>query len=262
MRAQVLLTLVAMLALSACKRTKGDADQARPPSLAGGAPASTEDAGADAGDAIVEDARTYAVRAWTFPLDRVDLRIEDVALSTALEATLERTGAELVVNGGFFDPAGKAVGLAISDGAVLSRLSREMSGGVLTYDGERARLWETETFAMPEHVRFAIQCKPRLVVDGAVNIKRDDGKRSERTALCLRDGGTTIDVVVVRDQSGDIGGPSLYALASFLSRRGCEAALNLDGGPSTGAAWREEAGRTRSLPPRKGVRHAVTFKTR
>jgi hypothetical protein len=257
----VVLAIAILFAPPACKRRTTESDRARVPAAAGGAPAPADDSSAEAGDAIVEDARTHRVRTWSFSLDGFVMSIEDVGMTTSLGAVLERTGAELVVNGGFFDPAGKALGLAVSDGAVLSRLSTAMSGGVVTSDGERARLWETETFTMPEHLRFAIQCKPRLVVDGGLNIKRDDGQRSERTALCLRDGGKTVDVVIVRDEGGELGGPSLFALGRYLVRRGCEGALNLDGGPSTGVAWREESV-VRALAPRKGVRHAVVFKKR
>jgi pimeloyl-ACP methyl ester carboxylesterase len=249
--------LLVMVAVSGCRRRKADPTAAHEPLAAGGA--EVEDG--DAGDALVEDARRYAVRTWSFGLDRYEMKIEDVGMGTALDALLERTGAELAVNGGFFDPTGKPLGLAMSDGAVLSRLATAASGGVVTFDGERARLWETETFSLPEGTRFAIQCRPRLVVDGAPNVRRDDGQRSERTALCLRDGGKTIEVLVVKSESGEVSGPSLYALGRFLARRHCEGALNLDGGPSTGVAWREN-GAVSLLAPRRPVRHAVLFKRR
>ena len=258
--ARVLVTmsiLIVLVAASGCRRKKAEPAQARVPLAAGGAP--IEDP--DAGDALVEDALRYTVRAWSLSLERYEMKIEDVGLTTALDTVLERTGAELVVNGGFFDPAGKPLGLAMSDGAVLSRLATTASGGVLTSDGERARLWEAETFTLPEKTRFAIQCRPRLVVDGAPNVRRDDGQRSERTALCVRDGGQTVEVVIVKSETGEASGPSLFALGRFLARRGCEGALNLDGGPSTGIAWREN-GKVMLAAPRKGVRHAVVFKPR
>lgn len=240
------------------RASKPEPAGAHVPLAAGGA--AVEDP--DAGNQIVEDARRYEVRTWAFALERYDLRIEDVGMTTALDAVLERTNAELVVNGGFFDPEGKALGLAMSDGAVISRLSRT-TGGVVTFDGERARLWPTERFTIPEGTRFAIQCKPRLVVESAPNVRSDDGHRSERTALCLRDGGKTMEVVIVRDESAESvgGGPSLFALGHYLARHGCEGALNLDGGPSTGIAWRAN-GAIQQLAPHKGVRHAVTIKRR
>lgn len=257
----IAVTIAAMAAVAALvagrRHKKAEPVSTKVPLAAGGAAIEEPDAGND----LVEDARRYAVRTWSFALDRFDLRIEDVGMGTALDALLERTGAELVVNGGFFDPEGKPLGLAMSDGAVLSRLSKT-TGGVVTFDGDRARLWATETFTIPESTRFAIQCKPRLVVEGSPNVRSDDGKRSERTALCLRDGGKTMEVVIVRDESAEaVGGPSLFALGRFLARHGCDGALNLDGGPSTGIAWREN-GAVKQLAPQNGIRHAITFKRR
>jgi len=210
----------------------------------------------------VEDARRYDVRAWSFDLERYELRIEDAGMTTALDAVLERSGADLVVNAGFFDPEGKPVGLAMSDGAILSRFGKSLSGGVLTSDGARAELFPTEGFVMPDGGVFAIQCRPRLVVGGRANVKSDDGKRAERTALCTRDAGRTVDVVIVRgSDDGESPGPSLHALARHLADAGCESALNLDGPPSSGIAWRE--GETvKLLAPRGPVRHVVAFKER
>lgn len=258
-RVLVASAILALIVSSAgCRRRKADPTNVREPLAAGGA--AVEDEG-DASDALVEDARRYAVRTWPFSLDRYAMRVEDVGMTTALDAVLERTGAELAVNGGFFDPEGKALGLAMADGAMLSRLSITASGGVLTSDGERAQLWETEKFKLPEGTKFAIQCRPRLVVDGAPNVKRDDGQRSERTALCVRDEGKTVEVLTVKAESGEVSGPSLFALGRFLARRGCNGALNLDGGPSTGLAFRENGAIT-LLAPRRPVRHAVTFTRR
>ncbi|HEY8074443.1 MAG TPA: phosphodiester glycosidase family protein [Labilithrix sp.] len=244
-----------MIASSSACRRRAEPRAIVLPAPAGGAPAIE----ADAGDAVVEDARRYPVRTWSFPLATHDVRIEDVGLTGALDGVLERTGAELVVNGGFFDREGKPLGLAMSGGAQIAPLAKSLSGGVVTIDSERARLFATESFAMPEGVRFAVQCRPRLVVSGAANVRSDDGKRSERTALCLKDGGRTLDVVVVRAaDAGDEAGPSLFALGRYLATHGCEDALNLDGGPSTGAAWRE-SGAIRFEKPRGPVRHAIAI---
>lgn len=212
--------------------------------------------------AIVEDARRYTVRVWTRELARHELRIEDAGMTTALDAVLDRTESDLVVNAGFFDPDGRPVGLAVSDGAVLSRLGKGLSGGVLASDGARAELFAAEGFVLPEGARFAVQCRPRLVVSGVANVKSDDGKRAERTALCTRDEGRVIDVVVVRgSDDGESPGPSLFALAQHLADAGCESALNLDGGPSTGIAWRE-GDDVKLLAPRGPVRHVVAFRER
>lgn len=251
-RRAVVLVAMAVLA-GGCRRRGGDT-RGHVPAPTGGAAAV-----GDAGDALIEDARAYEVRTWRMPLERYDVTIEDVEMTTSIAAVRRRTSGDLVINGGFFDELGKPLGLAVSGGTELSPLARRLSGGVVTVGpGPHARLFASETFERREGTSFALQCRPRLVVSGKPNVKSDDGKRSERTALCLRDGGRTIDVVLVR---GDEGGPSLFALGRWLVARGCEDALNLDGGPSSGAAWRDEAvGEDESLPPRGPIRHAVVFK--
>jgi uncharacterized protein YigE (DUF2233 family) len=242
-----------LLVVAGCRGDKkADADNRKVPLAAGGAPSA---------GGLAEDAFDFEVKTWTRSLDAYELAIEDVGMSTALDTVLEKTGADLVINGGFFDKEGKALGLAMSNGLRLSSLAKKMSGGVLTVagDGKKAELFETESFDPPEMLKFAVQCRPRLVVKGTANVKSDDGHRSERTALCLRDGGKTIDTFLVR---GGEGGPSLFSLGKWLATtKGCEDALNLDGGPSTGAAWIDN-GEKKLLAPRGPIRHAIVFKKR
>jgi uncharacterized protein YigE (DUF2233 family) len=249
--------MIVMLLAGAALGCRRRAEPRAVPAPAGGAEVET-----DAGDTLVEDARRYAVRNWSFPLATHELGVEDVHMTQALDAVLERTGAELVVNGGFFGKDGAPVGLAVSEGVELAAFSRTLSGGVLTSDGERARLVATEAYTGGGAPRFAVQCRPRLVVGGAPNVRSDDGKRAERTALCVKDDGRTLDVFVVRaPDAKDEAGPSLYALGRWLAARGCEEALNLDGGPSTGAAWRD-GGSVHLDRPRGPVRHAIVVKRR
>ncbi|MEO8798005.1 MAG: phosphodiester glycosidase family protein, partial [Polyangiaceae bacterium] len=117
-----------------------------------------------------------------------------------------------------------------------------------------AHLTATEDY-VPHAPDFAVQCRPRLVVGSHRNIKTDDGKRAARTALCLRDGGRTIDIVVALGAGVDAG-PTLFELANELESTGCEEALNLDGGPSTGWASRLEDASV-FVPPRGPVRQVI-----
>jgi uncharacterized protein YigE (DUF2233 family) len=179
-------------------------------------------------------------------------------MSTRLDDVLARTGAALVVNGGFFDPHGNPIGLAISDGKVLSAFSPGMSGGVLWIRDGVAHLTATEDYRTGP-VDFAIQCRPRLVVGSRVNIRSDDGHRAPRTAICLRAGGRSLEIDTASGYEEDPG-PTLQELASELATLGCEEALNLDGGPSTGWSAREDGGLSFDLP-RGPVRHAVVVRS-
>jgi uncharacterized protein YigE (DUF2233 family) len=180
-------------------------------------------------------------------------------MSTRFDEVLARSSARLVVNGGFFAPDGGPLGLAISDGKTLSRFSPEMSGGVLWIREGVAHLSATEEYqAGPAD--FAIQCRPRLVVGSRVNIRSDDGRHAARTAVCLRDEGRTVDVLAATGEH-DAPGPTLFELATELVGLGCEEALNLDGGPSTGWAEKDDGGVSFD-PPRGPVRHVVVVKER
>lgn len=201
-----------------------------------------------------------------FPLATTRVEIEDIGMANDFGATRRATGADLVINGGFFDPTNRPEGLAISRGKELAPLVPALSGGVLVIDDRRGQLFESESYVpalMPPS--FAVQCRPRLVVDHKRNIHSDDGKRAARTALCLREHGTVIDAVIARRRGiegtdGD-DGPTLFALADSLAHDGCEQALNLDGGPSTGLSF-EDRTTPHDEPPTRKVRHAITFVAR
>jgi len=202
---------------------------------------------------------SFSLERWSFSLGAVGVSIEDLHLKGDLTAPLSANAAAiLAVNGGFFGPAGEPIGLAVSNGTTLAPFAPQLSGGVLVIDGGRASVLETERFDPSTHESFAIQCRPRLVVRGAANVKRDDGQRAERTALCVRDGGATLEVLLARSSEG---GPSLFALAQVLAREGCDDALNLDGGPSTGAAWRDES-EVHLARPRGPIRLAIVVTRR
>lgn len=205
------------------------------------------------------DGRTYRMHTFRVSLAHARLAVIDLRMSRALDDVLRERGASLVINGGFFGLRGEPEGMVVSGGRLVSPFRSSLGGGIVATKDGVARLLDAEATPSPEGADFALQCRPRLVVDRGVNIRRDDGNRADRTALCLRDGGRTMDVVVARtSDEGGRDGPTLYRFARALLRSGCEQALNLDGGPSTGVAWRD--GRhVRFLPPRAPVRHAVAI---
>lgn len=154
----------------------------------------------------------------------------------------------LSVNAGFFEPDLRPSGALQSRGVALGVAGPRGGSGVLVIEGGRARLLGREVLdggAPWGPAALVLQCGPRLVEgDGRVGIYRDDGRRFARTVACLRDGGRTLDLIATWQVDAPLRGPGLRDLAVRLARgdetaaRGCEAALNLDGGPSTGIAAR------------------------
>jgi uncharacterized protein YigE (DUF2233 family) len=216
----------------------------------------------DAGHAGTSDRTHESARAgdetfeadwFSFALADVRVSIVDVQATRDLARTLSKPEAVFATNAGFFDERDAPLGLSVTGGARMSAFAPKLSGGVLEIDHGKATLFETETYDRARLPDFAVQCRPRLVVAGHPNVRSDDKKRAERTAVCLREGGTKLAFVIAKNAER---GPSLFALGRYLAEKGCHDALSLDGGPSTGAVYQGPGG-LEEMPLRGPIRQAI-----
>lgn len=209
------------------------------------------------------DGEPYLLHRFRVPLERARIDVIDARMGTDLDRVLRTRRAALVINGGYYGRDGRPEGLVVAHGRRLNPLLPRIRGGVVAVLRDGRAIHELAVgHALPRRVEFAIQCSPQLVVQGRSAIERVGENTASRTALCLRDGGRGLDVYVARvDPSRGRAGPTLHTFALELVAEGCEEALNLDGGPSTGVAWRAPEG-PRALLPRRGVRHAIAFEVR
>lgn len=185
---------------------------------------------------------------------RVD--VVDLRFTTPLGDALGE--GDLIVNGGFWEwhkTERRAMGLLAAGGKQLSPLRAALDGGVLLVAGGRARIVPSRAFAEPLSVDLALQCRPRLTHERKVIPELNARARAARTAVCVREGGNTLDVYV--SEPDDLG-PTLQELGQFLTGQGCEYALNFDGGPSTAAAFREK-GKVVRIGPGLELPYAVRF---
>ncbi len=137
--------------------------------------------------------------------------------------------AVVAINAGYFDPQFKPLGLLVSHGRELSHLRRVDHGVFAVAAGrpfvEHARAWQA-----PPDLEFAVECGPRLLVDGqAQHFRKDElarrvalGRdRQGRVVLAVSDGVVSLanwaDTLAGGQRDG---GPQLVD------------ALNLDGGSS------------------------------
>jgi len=168
--------------------------------------------------------------------------------------------ADVVVNGGYWGWTSTErrtlIGLVSANGKQWSPLRNALNGGVLVLHEGKASIAPSRGYRGPEHPDLAIQCSPRLVVAGAVVANLNTHSRAARTAVCVRDAGTTLDIYVTDPEQL---GPSLHDLATWLVGQGCEHALNLDGGPSTAAAFRE-SGHVVRVGPGVELPYALRFR--
>ncbi len=138
-------------------------------------------------------------------------------------------GAVLAINGGYFDENYRPLGLLVDRGRTLSPL-RHVDHGVFAVAAGKASLVHARDWQSPPDLDFAVECGPRLIVDGKPLSFKENIAR--RTALGIDRHGNVV-VVATADVL------TLQALAQFLARSeaaggpGLLYALNLDGGPST-----------------------------
>lgn len=146
-----------------------------------------------------------------------------------------------VINGGYFDTSGRATALVVFDG-IRRGASYEGFGGMVAINerGEfELRSLSQQPFDESEPLQQAMQSAPMLIQPGGelAAIEDDDIDRSRRSVIA-RDRSGQILLIVSRTPTF-----TLRELAQALHRSDLEidAALNLDGGRSTGLYLQTEA---------------------
>jgi len=138
-----------------------------------------------------------------------------------------RTGGLLAVNGGFFDPQYKSMGLLVKEGNVVNPLRSVSWWGVFSYDKYAgARVDTPEAFQAKPSTEIALQVGPRLIDDNRVMpLKKND---SQKTFIGIAPDNQLI--LGVTDMSAvDAGDLANVLWKEFQLKE----ALNFDGGGST-----------------------------
>lgn len=156
-------------------------------------------------------------------------------------------GVLAAVDGGYFEPNLEPSGLLVSNGRRFGSPGRRGGSGVLVVSDGRADLLPIDSrdggaSDFDGGAGLAVQCGPRVIErGGVVGIYRNDGEQFARTVACVRDSGRTLDLILAWEPGASLRGPTLFDMARMLAapspvgdESGCELALNLDGGPSTG----------------------------
>jgi len=156
-----------------------------------------------------------------------------VAGGSYLDASgwLRKTGARVVVNGGYFDGSGRPMGLRAGKNTQKSTL-RRADWGVFWVKNGVAHLSHTRDFAPSSSPDEAIQCGPRLVVRGVVTKLKPQWAR--RSGVGIDRQGRVV-LAICNEEISLARWGEIWALPSGMN---CLQALNMDGGPSTQLAVR------------------------
>jgi exopolysaccharide biosynthesis protein len=171
-----------------------------------------------------------------------------------LAAVMSRENCLAGVNGGYFDPENKPVGLLMSDGNVIApfRKARLLSGVMVVSNG-RIQLLRAAEYSTKSKATAALQCGPFLVDRGQPVPGLNDTRPARRTFVV-----TGSDRAAI----GFCSGVTLAQLGKILATPGItpglklQRALNLDGGSSSAFWFAEERGPF-SISEQKTVRNFV-----
>jgi Phosphodiester glycosidase len=263
--------LALLLALASCRERDGV-----PAPLASGAPAPSTSAPSRGprrdvelvseqrhAGIVVRSGTLGAEARWGFSDVAVELaqvRLDIVRAERGSElARLLPPAALAIVNGGYFEADFRPSGWLKRGGVELMTKADTGKGGVLAL-GPGGERYIGPFSGLTFEPELAIQSFPLIVeVDGSAGIRRDDGRRAARTVVCWVDG--RMHFVVIAAPRGD--GPTLFESVELLRRPwpdgfGCKAALNLDGGPSSGVWFSPELG-ARQRPPSAPVAYGIAL---
>ena len=181
--------------------------------------------------------------------------IDNPAGEDNLAAVMRRGNCLAAVNGGYFDPESKPVGLLISDGNVVAPLRKaRLLSGVMIVSNGRVQLLRVAEYSSKRRATAALQCGPFLVDRGQPVPSLNDTRPARRTFIVT--GGSD------RAAIGFCSDVKLAQLGKILATPGVapdlkvQRALNLDGGSSSAFWFAGERGPF-SISEQKTVRNFV-----
>ena len=182
--------------------------------------------------ALSGDHRLALRVAWLVPGRYASLATAPVRDIDAFAAARAIPEVSVVINGGYFDRDRNPLGRLVVDGVERTpALVRAPLSGLAFSDGGGLQLGADVTV----EARHAIQAGPFLIdPGGGFGIRRRDGPTARRSALAIAGDGTVLAVITTSQATLHAFAGVLQALPAALELPPLDAALNLDGGPSTG----------------------------
>jgi uncharacterized protein YigE (DUF2233 family) len=184
------------------------------------------------------------------------LRVIDNPEGESLSTMMKQGQCDCGVNGGYFDPEFKPIGLRISDGRTFSPLRRARTiTGILLQSDRGIDVIRVGEFSRAKKITSAIQCGPFLV-EATKPVRGLNGSQLARRTFA---GITNGD----RAFLGSCSDVSLAQLANILAavpvadNSKIRRAMNLDGGSSSALWFARQNGSAFSIPGQKPVRDFV-----
>ena len=174
-----------------------------------------------------------------------------------LEEVMNRGGFLAGVNGGYFDPNYKPIGLLVVDGMMIAPLQKaRLLSGVLSASAKKVQISRVAEFSMAQKPEAAVESGPMLVDLGKSVRGLESTRPARRTFVAIGAG----DKVAL----GFCSDVTLADLSNILSTTltpdfKIQRALNLDGGSSSAFWFKRANGSAFSIAEQKPVRDFVAI---
>jgi Phosphodiester glycosidase len=177
-----------------------------------------------------------------------------------LEDVMRRGNYLAGVNGGYFDPDYRPIGLLVVDRTVVAPLQKaRLLSGVLSAAGKKVQILRVSEFSMLQQPEAAVECGPMLVDQGKAVRGLESTKLARRTFSATLTGDKVImgfsSDVTLADLANILGG-------GVISDFKIQSALNLDGGSSSAFWFKRANGGAFSISEQKTVRDFVAISPR
>ena len=173
-----------------------------------------------------------------------------------LEEVMARGNFLAGVNGGYFDPGYRPIGLLIVDGTMIAPLQKaRLLSGVLSSTGKKVQISRVSEFTLNQKPGAAVECGP-MIVDLGKSVRGLESTKTARRTFAAVSGdkaalGFCSDVTL-SDLSNVL---TMVAIPGFKIQR----VLNLDGGSSSAFWFKRANGGPFSISEEKTVRDFVVI---
>ena len=173
-----------------------------------------------------------------------------------LDEVMARGNFLAAVNGGYFDPEYRPIGLLIVDGKVIAPLQKaRLLTGVLSSSGKKVQISRVSEFSPSQKPDAAVECGPMLVDLGKSVRGLESTKGARRTFAAVGGDKAALGFcsdVTLADLSNIL---AIVSIPDFKIQR----VLNLDGGSSSAFWFKRANGSAFSISELKPVRDFVTI---
>ncbi len=174
-----------------------------------------------------------------------------------LEEAMSRGNFLAAVNGGYFDPDDKPIGLLMVDGTIIAPLQKaRLLSGVLSASAKKVQISRVAEFSLTQKPDAAVESGPMLV-DLGKPVRGLESRRPARRTFAATGAGDKLVLGFCSDVTlADLSNILATVLApDFKIQR----ALNLDGGSSSAFWFKRANGTAFSIAEQKPVRNFVAI---